>query len=209
MENLMNSNSSNFLKISTKFIEGYTNYKGEMCYFSPYITNNIVIRVEKEEDLFQYEVYASLNQELRYVDVLKQDSYINMEEKIQIWLILPGIKNNEIIIFSKDQKVWSCIVDSGNKLASFQLLDQNFNLTNLQYDTKDLFYVDIPQYIFPYFINDSFVALVMIFENDCIFLLNVKNTLKDNSYSFSFENYFISDDHGSIYIILYSKKKRH
>ncbi|MBA7540737.1 hypothetical protein ES705_33039 [subsurface metagenome] len=203
----MNSNSSNFLKISTKFLEGYTNYKGEMCYFSPYITNNIVIRVEKEEDLFQYEVYTSLNQELRYVDVFNQDSYINVEEKIQIWLMLPGIKYNEIIVFSKDQKVWSCIVDSDNNLAFFQLLDQNFNLTNLQYDTKDLFYVDNPQYIFPYFINDNFVALVIFFEKDCVFLLNVKNALKDNSYSFSFENYFISDDLGAIYIILYSKKK--
>jgi len=162
----MNSNSSNFLKISKKFIKGYSNYKGEMCYFSPYITNNIVIMVEKEEDLVHYEVYASLNQELRYVDALKQGSYISTEEKIQIWLILPGIKNNEIIIFSKDQKIWSCIVDSDNKLASFQLLDQNLNLTNLQYDTKDLFYVDIPQYIFPYFINNDFVALVIFFEND-------------------------------------------
>lgn len=203
----MNSNSSNILKISTKFIEGYTNYKGEMCYFSPYITNNIVIRVEKEEDRVYYEVYASLNQELRYVDVLKQGSYISTEEKIQIWLILPGIKNNEIIIFSKDQKIWSCIVDSDNNLVSFQLLDQNLNLTNLQYDIKDLFYVDIPQYIFPYFINDDFVALVIFFENDCIFLMNVKDSLKDNCYSFFFENYFISYDFSVIYIILYSKKK--
>jgi len=37
--------------------------------------------------------------------------------------------------------------------------------------------------------------------------MNVKDSLKDNYYSFFFENYFISDDFSVIYIILYSKKK--
>lgn len=198
------------LIVCDNFIDTFLKNEGQFCYFSPYPSNNIIIQIEKQGEMLFFEInkyiFDPSEPELKFTKRLQQDSIVSttLTEKIKIWFILPGKKKNEIIIISNKFNIWRCIIDSKNRLMSFQLLIKNLDFSNFEYALNDFFYKIFPHNIFPYFIDEKLIGLVIFIEEECIIILDKVKSKNDNLFSFSCEKEYISYDNGEIFIILFS-----
>lgn len=155
--------------------------------------------------IYKY-IFDPIEPELKYITHIDQNSFIKtaMTEEIILRFILPGNKKNEIIIITKEFNIWSCLIDSKSTLCSFRRLIYNLKLLNNEKDLEDIFYNTIPNNAFPYFINDRLIGLVIFIENECVFIFNRNEVQTDNIFIFSYDNEYISEDLGNLYINLFS-----
>ena len=208
---MMSVSRSSELIISKKFVDSVFDTKEFLCYISPYSLNNIIIVPTKSEEKTKFEIYKyifdPLEPELKFVLTLESNEIIRTTLMIdlKIFFIFPGRVKNEIFILTQDLEIWRSVIDLNKQLKNCELIIKIQNSSQLKY-INELLNELTPDNIFLYFSNQKIIGIVIILGNECVFFLEKVLDEDEDIYTFTFEKFFLSEDNGNLYIILYSEK---